>query len=288
MADVRVSGDAAVLTGQVAGVAAGRLRQRHDASVPASGLRLPVPGRGRNALVTSDLAEQPAVARGPADPVRVSGIGHRGQLNELDRRGVQPLQTGGDADHGPQAEARVCGHVPGRVGDYPDQLAGAGGQVGALEALQQRCHQVLVAPDALQVRSLADVAGPPEGQRLRAPHVVPAGAQVQLGLRVMHRERQADADPADVVDDLLEPGEVDLDEMIKADPGRLLHGLPEAARAAVGERGVDLLDLARLRGLAGGACLRRTGQHRHDRVARDAEHDHVVPARRDVQDHDGV
>ena len=72
MADVRVAGDAAVLTGQVAGVAAGRLRQ------PSRGFRArlrPAPAGARTRPETPwSWAISPNSLRspgGPADPVRV-------------------------------------------------------------------------------------------------------------------------------------------------------------------------------------------------------------------------
>ena len=107
-------------------------------------------------------------------------------------------------------------------------------------------------------------------------------------MRVVDGRGQADADPAQVVDDLLEAGEGQLEEVVDADVRGLLNGLPQAAGAAIGERGVDLLDLAWLGGLPGRAALGRAGQDRHHGVAREAQHHRALGARRDVHHHDRV
>ncbi len=159
-----------------------------------------------------------------------------------------------------------------------------------LDALQQRGHQELVALDPLQVRAHAEaLAGPPEGQRLNPPDVMPSGLQVQAGHRVVHRERQADVHPAQVIDDFHEASEGQLDEMIDVDAGLLLHGLPQAGRAAVGERGVDPLKGRRvslLAGLARAVC--GAGVVGHLDVAGEAEHGHPSPAGGQVHQHHGV
>src|ERR1700738_3665120 len=71
-------------------------------------------------------------------------------------------------------------------------------------------------------------------------------AEIQPGPGVADSEGQASVHAADIVDDLLETGEVELDEMIDVNAGGVLDGLPEASRAAERERRVNLLHLAGL------------------------------------------
>ncbi len=140
-----------------------------------------------------------------------------------------------------------------------------------------------------QVRPGADVlAGPPEGQGLDAGDVVLPRGEVEAGHRIIHVERDADVDAAEVVDDLDEAEHADADEVVDEDAGLLLDRLPQAHRAARLEQRVDLhvgLGVGLLAGVAGaaGALV-----HRHHGVARDAHHGDQVPPGRDVDEHDGV
>ena len=129
----------------------------------------------------------------------------------------------------------------------------------------------------------------PERERLRPEDVVHPGGQAEVRPRVMHRERQAHAHPADVVDDLLEAGEVELDEMVDVDAGNRLDGLPGAGRPAEVQGRVDQLELAGGPGLlARGAVAGRAPQDRHHGLPRDAHHGGLVMTGRDVQQHQGV
>src|SRR5205807_97424 len=101
-------------------------------------------------------------------------------------------------------------------------------QAAGLHSLHEAGHQVLLALDPLQVRALADVALTPKGQRLEAPDVMPARAQVQAGLRVVDGPGQADVHPADVVDQVLEAGEGEPDVMVDPDARLALDRVPQA------------------------------------------------------------
>ena len=52
-----------------------------------------------------------------------------------------------------------------------------------------------------------------------------AGAEAQIRERVIDGERQTDADTTQVVDHLLESGEIELDEVVEMQPRGLLDGL---------------------------------------------------------------
>ena len=130
---------------------------------------------------------------------------------------------------------------------------------------------------------------PDEGQRLRAEDDVAPGRDVQVGLGIVNGKRQADADAVHIVDDLLEAVEADLHEVVDVDVRALLQGLPQARRAARGERRVQRLNLAGRRRLPRVSLL--VGQaavDRHHGVAREADHVGVRVIGRDVQQHLGV
>ena len=151
-----------------------------------------------------------------------------------------------------------------------------------------RGHE-LVPLDPFQVRPGPDVlAGTPEGQGLDPVDVILTGREGEARHRVVHVERDADVDAAEVVDDLDEAEHADPDEVVDEDAGRLLDRLPQAHRAARRQQRVDLHVavgvglLARI-ARAGGALV-----HRHHGVARNAHRGHQMPARRQVHDHDRV
>src|SRR5262249_11554361 len=162
------------------------------------------------------------------------------------------------------------------------------GKAAGLDALQERSHQVLIPADPLQVRTLAEISGPPERQRLGPVDEVPTAAEVQLGEPVVDGEREAEPHSADVIDHLLEPGEIQFDEMVEVQMSGVLDGLPQAAGTASLEGGVDLLDPARLSLLARRTGPGRAGQERYHRVPRDAQCDNAPAMRRNVQDDDRV
>src|SRR6202044_2858674 len=132
------------------------------------------------------------------------------------------------------------------------------------------------------------LAGAPEGQRLRPEDVVAPLREVQPGIRVIDRERQADFDAAEVVDDLFEAGEVKLDEVVDVDAGDALERLPGAARPAEIQGRVNQLFLSRLRLLPRCAVHGRAADDRDHGLARNADHRDVVVPGRDVQQHQGV
>ena len=147
----------------------------------------------------------------------------------------------------------------------------------------------LVALDPLQVRAVADVlARPPEGQRLDAVDVLLARVEVQAGDGIVHLERHADVDAAQVVDDLDEAEHADPDEVVDADASHLLDRLPQASRATDLEQRVDLHGAGRVGLLARVAGTAVALVHRHHGVARDAHYRDPVPSGRDVHEHDRV
>ena len=150
-------------------------------------------------------------------------------------------------------------------------------------------QQEVVAVDPLEVRAVGDgVPGPPELQEGQAVDVVLAGGDVQPGTRVVDGSRDANVDAADIIDHLHDAGEFHLDEVIEMDPGDLLDRFPQARRAAVGERLVDLHDRRGVVDLARQAAGGRAAILRDHRVPRDVQHGRLMAARRDVDDHDGV
>src|SRR5262249_14792773 len=150
-------------------------------------------------------------------------------------------------------------------------------------------HQVLVALDPLEVGALADgLALAPERERLPPVDVVPAGRQAKARPGIVHRGRQADGHPADVVDYLFEAREIKLDEVIYVNAGLLSDGLPGAGRTAIVQGGIDPLELSGGCLLARGAIALRTGQDRDHGVSRDAHHRGALEAGGDVQQHQGV
>src|ERR1022692_4462171 len=106
--------------------------------------------------------------------------------------------------------------------------------------------------------------------------------------RRMDGDRQADPDAAKRIDDADESGEVELNKIVQPDLRSLLKSVQQAVGSAERERRIELLDGFRLGRLSGESWLGRARQNRDDRVAREAEHRDMAPARRDVQDHDRV
>src|SRR6202042_2307276 len=130
-----------------------------------------------------------------------------------------------------------------------------GQQAAAQHAFHHLRGHELVALDPLQVRSGADVLpGAPEGQGLDSVDVGLACGQVKAGHGVVHVERDADVDAAEVVDDVDEAEHSDADEMVDVNAGLLLERLPQAHRAADLQQRVDLhvgCGVGQLAGVAG-------------------------------------
>src|SRR5215218_4970897 len=101
------------------------------------------------------------------------------------------------------------------------------------------------------------------------------GVHVQVGVAVVQpvAAAVAEGDPAEGVDHVEEPGEVDLDVVVDGQPGGLGDRLDEQVGAAEGEGGVDLV---------------RPAVDAGPQVPRERDHHRLVPRRADVQDDDGV
>src|SRR5439155_26631553 len=183
---------------------------------------------------------------------------------------------------------------------------------------QQRFQELLLVPLAAVVAVGDQLALPYVVQRLPAGHVLAAGL-VHLRPHTPDRHRvvvrrdqvvrrgflavggpadvhrggllvDAQVDPADRVDDRLEPGEVDDRGRVEAQSGQLLQRQPDqfgAAGAAaavvepVGVRGVYLVGAAVVTGL-------RVRRDLHAAVPRDRHQVHAIVRGRDVRDEDGV
>ena len=112
---------------------------------------------------------------------------------------------------------------------------------------QNRSCESLLPGDALQVTSVAEgVPGSDVGQCLPAVEGVTPRLQVQPRLGVVDRRRIALGYPANGVDHVLEPVEVDHDEVIDVDVGVALDGLDDARGAQCGLVPVQVADRERL------------------------------------------
>ena len=98
----------------------------------------------------------------------------------------------------------------------------------------------------LAVLPLLVVAAAGVGEGLRPVDVGAAGVEAQPGVGVLGRDVRAHLDPADLVDELLEAGEVDLHVVVDRDAEGLGDGGDEALRALVVGR-VDLASCGRSR-----------------------------------------
>src|SRR5215469_1356231 len=222
---------------------------------------------------------------------RIAWIRQHRDLDELNGAWRQAMQLFGDREEPAGGHLAVSGNVAmaDDVRDHPQDFRRTARQPAPSDALQKRCHQVLVAANALKVRARTDVARSPERQRFPAIDVMPARTQVEQAIRVVDRDGKADADPANVIDHVFEAGERKRDEVVDVDSRRLLDCLPEAARTAVSKRSVNLLDVSR--GL--GRLTKRTvlwcALHDGDYgISREAKHDQLAGPRTDMKDHDGV
>ena len=91
------------------------------------------------------------------------------------------------------------------------------------------------------------VPGPGQGQRVAAVEVMRPGPEIEREAAVLDPSADLRADPAglhrdpaDIVDELGEVGQVDDDHVVDPEPGELLDRLDRQRRPAVGVGGIDL------------------------------------------------
>ena len=132
----------------------------------------------------------------------------------------------------------------------PDELllAGDAAEIGA---------RILLPPS---VAELLEVAAARVGERLGAVEHVAARLLVEPGVRVAGDVLEADHRPADRVDDVLEPEEVDVDDVVDRDPELLgdrrgehvgavaVGGVDPAGRVAAGDVDPEVARQAEERG----------------------------------------
>ncbi len=187
-----------------------------------------------------------------------------------------------------------------------DEIGQARDQVLRVGLLAQRQEDALLPEPAVEV--IGAVPRACVAERLGAVHVLDAARDVDPPEAVVERreaivgDRHLDVDghPAHRVDDVLEPVEVDLDEVLDVEPVQVAHDrlepvvarqvLVRVAREQIASlvdrcpEGVDLAGVDRPEGVAGGS---RRGRH-VDRVARQAEHRDLLGHRVDRDDDQGV
>ena len=130
------------------------------------------------------------------------------QHDVLDVRGIERQREVAHVEQVGDADAVELGVAPER-GDEADGVARA--RVLRLQRLQRRHDQQPLVARAGEVTVVERVPVAGELQRLLAIQVRRPGVEVRAGEVVVHRRRDVDVDPADLVDHLLEVGEVGAD-----------------------------------------------------------------------------
>ena len=237
----------------------GEQTPRRRDPLPAADRR-PQLRRRRGEVVRPVLGEVGCLHGGAHDPARRRLVDRARERQDLaEARDVR----GGGLREGerepPRAQHVPC--VPERVArDDPQQ-----------QLLPRGPHEVAVVVPVARER-----------ERLVAVELLVAGLQVDV--RVVRRGRadvavevplvDREPDAADLVDEILEPVEVDLDEVVDLDPERVPHDAGQQPLAAVLERHVD--------------AVMAVPRDRHVQVAWDREERDPVPLRLDPREHDRV
>jgi len=198
---------------------------------------------------------------------------------------------------------REVEQVPARVGDHVllghRQQGRHLGQVAEHSFRPQLVHhrvdERLLAVGTVQVAVEQPLTLPDERQRLRGVQVLVPPVEVRAGLGVADRVVEADFHAAEDLRELIEPVQVDLGEVVDADPGELLdrgHGSPapglvaEERELVLAHAGVLLPQLRLLEVHAHAVSLvhlahllrpDRAGEM-HPVVARDREADRLLSA----------
>ena len=142
--------------------------------------------------------------------VKVTFDGRRPRSSSASRIRLKPESTLTDAGDRGQEPLE-----PDRVGEH----------AGLRRLGEQRRQQLLLVLDPGKIGGGERVPVPGERQRGDAVDVVQPGRQVQPAVGIIDRERHADVDAAQRVDDLDEAEEVDLDVVVDGQAGGLLDRL---------------------------------------------------------------
>ncbi len=235
-------------------------------------------------LALAQVAEQLARLRRDRDDADARGeLRRRDQLRlarhgaEVGRARAHALELPRELDDVEDLEVAVLHDVGGDGLHEPRKVR----DLARGEELREHGPQeLLLASDAREVgnRVAGLVPRPDEGERRPPVELLAARLDVEPGQHILHRIRHAHAHAAERIDHALEPGEVDVEEVVDVQAGEVLDGpgdeIGAAAAHAALERAVDLVHA-----VAGDG---------NPEVAREAQDDRLLAVRIDVDEHDRV